>query len=275
MRTILLALEMNRVSDAMAELDRLIPSERKPEQRAGYWITHARLLHRLGRFQESLKSAEHAVSTAPDQRWITTQQITALAALGRVDEIIVILERLTMEEEAGALGVNAMPFGWELAAHGHPDEARKLYEWILAWWDNAAPDFKEHAWGVELHADVLLELGRVSEAGRLYRSWVPEPDEGPVASRRTMIAITAAAEGDTAAAEREIERLASLNAEEAHRVAFTQAVIAASIGQKARSVAYLKRAFAEGARYTDVFHCHPGLARLRGYPPFEQLLRPL
>jgi TolB-like protein/tetratricopeptide (TPR) repeat protein len=271
-----LALNLNRISSVMAELDRLEPSTRKPLEAAWYWETRARALHRLGRHDDALASARNGVAAAPEATWARYEEARELAALGRIDELMLLIEQMTLQPvEAPALGLNTMLLGWELAGHGHAVEAQRMYEWTLTWWESRSAEWHKDDLAIEMHADVLLELGRIAEAAAIYRGWAADPRDGTPSSRTTMLAVMAAAEGDTATAEREIERLqAHAGDSKGGDIPFNQAIIACWLGDKDRAVAYLKLAFEQGAVIYDLFHAHAGLATLRGYPPFEELIRP-
>jgi tetratricopeptide (TPR) repeat protein len=52
-----------------------------------------------------------------------------------------------------------------------------------------------------------------------------------------------------------------------------RAGIAAWLGEKDRAVELLRAAFAEGVWHDRAVHQHLDLAPLRGYPPFEELIR--
>ncbi len=54
-----------------------------------------------------------------------------------------------------------------------------------------------------------------------------------------------------------------------------RASIAAQLGNRDEAVGLLREAFAQGQRYDDPWlHLTPTLDPLRGYPPFEELVRP-
>jgi hypothetical protein len=89
--------------------------------------------------------------------------------------------------------------------------------------------------------------------------------------------------GDTASAER-IDRILAEQSRRALRhpwirsaIIVAQAHIAAGLGRRDQAVALLKAANAHGLLELGpsfAYHQDPLLASLRGYPPFEALLRP-
>ncbi len=55
---------------------------------------------------------------------------------------------------------------------------------------------------------------------------------------------------------------------------YWRARIAALLGERERAVSLLRDGFAQGRSYGAYLHAEYDLEPLRGYPPFEELLRP-
>jgi hypothetical protein len=55
---------------------------------------------------------------------------------------------------------------------------------------------------------------------------------------------------------------------------YARACIAAQLGEKDRAVALLQRTFGQGFFFQTSVHRDLELEPLRGYPPFEELIRP-
>jgi hypothetical protein len=53
-----------------------------------------------------------------------------------------------------------------------------------------------------------------------------------------------------------------------------RAAIAAGLGQRQQAITLLQQALTEGQEYSVRLHADLWFASLRGYPPFEELLRP-
>jgi len=53
-----------------------------------------------------------------------------------------------------------------------------------------------------------------------------------------------------------------------------RAQILAMLAERELAVSMLRQAFAEGEQYNIWVHREPALESLRGYPPFEELVRP-
>jgi hypothetical protein len=54
----------------------------------------------------------------------------------------------------------------------------------------------------------------------------------------------------------------------------SRAQIAAVLGDRALAVQLMRRAFAEGREYTVYTHIDLGSELLRGYPPYQELMKP-
>ncbi|HEY0673741.1 MAG TPA: hypothetical protein VGD27_15795 [Longimicrobiales bacterium] len=273
-RVATVALDSNRASDALAELDRIDPAVQKPEAAALYWSARGRTLHRLGRFEEELACMRRIAPLVPEDAWSYGAPLRALAALGRVDEIIAMLEARAASPGFIGFGLNAQIHAYELAAHGHPGKARKLTEWILADWERQSDKIRLGDLGTELHAELLAELGRREESTAVYREWAARPSQAGSEWTRTVLGRIAAESGDTAAAEETIRWLATVAQGKPGRAYVAQADIAAALGQRERAVNFLRLGFADGVPINDNTHALPNLAPLKGYPPFEELMRP-
>jgi hypothetical protein len=96
------------------------------------------------------------------------------------------------------------------------------------------------------------------------------------------LGVIAARRGDRAGAERIAEELRQIDRPYLYGESlYSRAMIAASLGDKAAAVQLLREAIAQGLGigvewegYAVLLHRAPEMAPLRGYPPFEELLKP-
>ena len=85
----------------------------------------------------------------------------------------------------------------------------------------------------------------------------------------------AARSGDPDDARSIAKRLASLDEpDRAGEPTYLRACIAAQLGEKQEAVALLRESFGRGRKFSTNVHRDSDLEPLRGYPPFEELLRP-
>lgn len=249
-------------------------------------------LHALGQYRRELQVSHFARERFPDLFEPALYEVRALAALGDIASVRRVATttlgtsystRATRVEGISAVTV-AMLAGHELGAHGHPGDARAVARELGEWLGRHPPAPGD---ADAVHSYLLASVGTALDASR----W----DEAQraidllavncgdclalVGARGTL----AAYRGDVAEAHRISELLAGLKypylrGENTH----ARAQIAAILGEREGAVSLLRDAFAEGLRY-DMYgpyrlrsfnHALPEFAQLRGYPPFEELVRP-
>jgi hypothetical protein len=246
-----------------------------PQWEPWFWSTIAGCQHALAEYRAELAITERWRDTAAvEWQWIRGR---ALAALGR--------EREVMELYRGATGVSVdsvadrlLGTATELAVHGHRDAARAIAESLLNRLEvgnDAAPSRA----GNIARANRLL--GRVEgEREALQRSALGAADTTEMLEARARMAVLRtdtleAARIDSALAEQSGRPLRAPWAR--GRLILARAHMAAGFGRRADAVARLREAITRG--HIDggaalAFHRDLLLLPLRGYPPFDALLRP-
>ena len=214
-----------------------------------------------------------ALSHPPQDLPLRIAEAFALVALGRLDDV----DRVVNEGMALASGMTSrvyLLFGTavELRLHGYEDASTKTTGRALEWLHGRPPgEFSTREARATL-AWALCVAERWDEARRVYRQLAREsPGEirwlgslGFIAARR----------GDRAEALRVSEQLRV--AQGAYLLGQNtrwRAGIAAWLGEKDQAVELLRAAFAEGVWHDRAVHQDLDLAPLRGYPPFEELIR--
>jgi tetratricopeptide (TPR) repeat protein len=99
----------------------------------------AAMLHALGRDKEAEAMADELLAIPGTDRvsWLTTRMVS-LAGQGRVAEIERLLsenEGLRKPNDASATSSRATLAAWELRAHGHVDDARRIARSGLSWFE--------------------------------------------------------------------------------------------------------------------------------------------
>jgi hypothetical protein len=119
----------------------------------------------------------------------------------------------------------------------------------------------------------LYAAGHWQDARRIFEELAAEEDG---ANYRGFLGLLAARQGDSAKAQQISQALAATETPYVFgQVTYVRACIASLLGQRAQAVALLRQAFAQGLQYGMFsLHAEPDLVPLRGYPPFEELLRP-
>jgi DNA-binding SARP family transcriptional activator len=234
-----------------------------------YWWRLATTWHMTGEYGSELAITDRwRDSTGGDWRGI---RLRALAALGREWEVRELLASgdSALELFAGEwLGVAG-----ELAGHGHQRAATAIAESVLT--------------RLELEPDTGWVLGSLVELDRLLGR--PEHERSALEriartdldslDRLELRARIAVLSGDTAQAERLYSGLAEWSSQPLlgpglrSSLDLVRARLAAGLGRREEAVALL-RTPTGGFSSSDAYHFDPLLAPLRGYPPFEALLKP-
>jgi DNA-binding SARP family transcriptional activator len=256
-----------------------------------YWSVLIGVRHQTGDHEGELEDIRGRLAGPPEgvidpgpQLGLRRQELVALAALGRADELGQTLDEFL-----------ARPQNWpwypatlmrtlsrELRAHGHEEAAQSMVERMLAFYEGLSAD--ELAGGPQegraalpsrVRAMVLSGAGRWEEARDI---WAAVADSLPRSAQAWPAAHGAVGElsarmGDRDEALRRFELVAEYESPDPRwdwRVPYMQATIAAQLGDRPRAVALLREAYAQGRD----FHASPSLTPLSGYPPFEEWMRP-
>jgi len=198
-------------------------------------------------------------------------QVGALAALGRVAEVErVIDEALLVRADGAPAGGVASHAAAELRAHGHPDDARRIaakaadrYASLSGQDDATLTD--------ALDRILCLALAERWDEARARARTTYEANPEDLLAQSAWGAI-AARTGDHVAAEAMDRKLAGEGTSPATR-RWVRACIAAQLGEKERAVELLRESLAHGRSYVEL-HVDPYLEPLRGYPPFDELIKP-
>ena len=261
-------------------------NETEPEAAAAYSLAGA--LGLVGQYERQLAVVRGVREERPPTLWEISQEIQPLAALGRVVELKALLDTaLTQPDGIRTPGGLHAEAGTELLLHGFADNGLELLDSAIVLLQRIPVDVLERtSYGMTL-AEALYTAGRYDEAAvhmeamRLWGEELPDSLWG-VAKLQTFtwaqghLGKIAARQGqreealDAARAieDRSNPALRGLDMVE-------RAGIAAIIGDRAEAVALLRGAFAAGMDPTILHSAYMfDFDNLRGYGPFEALLRP-
>jgi tetratricopeptide (TPR) repeat protein len=230
--------------------------------------------HLLGEFENELALVRKIRLYYPSYLRILGLEARALAALGRIAEMNKLVDAMfSMPTHRGdyalALSAPIEALRW----HGFHEESRALAQRILDWRATRPAEEKE-TWRHKVNvyfalcwterwddaAEVLADL----MAGERQMEWYLG-QQGCLAARR----------GDREEALRiceEIRQRSEAKGEDGDLT--SRAEIQAILGDKEEAVALLREAFAQGQWYTVGLYHSIAFEPLRGYPPFEELMRP-
>ena len=268
-------LEARRYRAVVAALEPLDPTREALRNRRFFHLHLTRALHLLGEHERELRYARRARDMFPSNLVTCSLEARALAALGRTRELDSLLTDCLQLPAA----VNShRPLGsvllWaeeDLRAHGHVEAATAVNTRLLAWLATRPPEEAKLPAVRSLRADALGGADRWPEAAALLDSLIGEyPDNLTYLGMRGVAAVRL---GDSTGTRRWDERLLSLSNAQPGWVAGYRARIAAVRGDRERAVSLLRDAVSRGAVHA-LDHTDPALESLRGYPPYEDLIRP-
>ncbi len=264
----------NRPQDAIDALGR-IDAEHWNAVPAGAWRygVLASAYHLLGRHDEELKVTRTAEATFPSSVVTRGQEMGALAALGRIDELRraadeTLTLNITPRATPGAVIRDAAE---ELRAHGHRVEAIEFALVAVKWYRTRSLDVQQRESSRWELACALYAAERWPEAATTAGALAKEHRDtseylglaGAVAARR----------GDQKGARKAFDRLARMPADEG-RVPLLRARIAVLLGDRDQALGLLRDAVAKGVPFGTALHRDMGLEALRGWPPFDDFMRP-
>jgi tetratricopeptide (TPR) repeat protein len=239
------------------------------------WHTFMEALHMVGDYSSELIQARRAREAFPYRLLMLRNELRALAALGRLDEVDRgIEESLLLPAEESVVGVAVMgEIGAELRAHGFREASLKVAQRALRWLRSRPPEEAatvRHKVGLALN---LYLAERWDEAHALFRELAQAlPTD---ATFRGHLGVLAARQGDREEALRISDQLEGMTDpyDFGHDL-YWQACIAAQLGDLDRAMTLLRDAYARGRMFTLFLHRDMDLEPLHGYQPFEEFVRP-
>jgi DNA-binding SARP family transcriptional activator/TolB-like protein len=267
------AIKVNRPVEAMRVLRR-IPIERSGASWNAYGTQLATALHFAGEYREELVEARRRSAAVPDWLPAISDEGRALAALGDLHALDSLVKRVTSLPQQKARTSESVMYtlAIELRAHDHPREAANVFRRTLEWLRTQPATEQQTAASRYLVARCLYETGDLAGADPMMRSLAGEHPEA--AGYLAYVGTIAAARGDTAEAERVSRALEGLETPFVFGFpSLARARIAAILGRKAAATELVRRAIREGSEVRSL-HQYTDLLRLRGYEPFDALMRP-
>jgi DNA-binding SARP family transcriptional activator/tetratricopeptide (TPR) repeat protein len=271
------AIAIHRPREALSVLEKLHPDRGALRGRTAYynWLHIAN--HSIGAHERELQAARRGRRQYPNNMATLRHELLALAALGRLREVNRRLDEIPALPDHGLQKPGAVmrETALELRAHGHPDGSNEVLRRALAWLDSRSPA-EQATEASRFDRLQTLYAARRWEAARALAEQLAKEYPRNV-SYRGMLGALAAVRGDREGAARADSMLAARRGPFVRGLpTYWRACIAARLGDRARAVALLIRADAEGLNlfYVQSYHADPSLESLRSYPPFEQFLRP-
>ncbi len=230
--------------------------------------------HMLGEYLKELEIVSRGQENFPDNINMRVGKVRALAALGRIQEVLgVIDESLTMTQPPDAPGMIMLEAAQELLAHGYLNESKEIANRAVSWYQS---QISEEAPG-EKHRSSLAYAHYIAEqwenAQKLFKELSVEYPSN--VKYKGFLGRLAARIGNKKEALQLSEELAGTDQSYLFGIhTYSRACIASLLGEKEQAVNLLREAFAQGRPFGAYLHRDMDLEPLRDYPPLQELLWP-
>jgi len=249
-------------------------------------------LHLLGQHDEELVEARRASAVYPDLLNGRAFEARALVALGRFDDVDKLVDSVVAMRPHwffvpccvghATPGFVMLCAAEELRAHDHRDASLKMAGRAVDWYHGRVGDEARQEDTRSGLGEALYRAERWEDAKAVFMALAAaHPDSLFYKARLGMLA---ARLGNRAEAERIVSELRALDSRFLFgNHTYRAACIVALLGDKDRAVALLREAVAQGSGSEDepesygygfIYRHSMDLESLRGYPPFEELIKP-
>ena len=270
------AFSVGRAGEAVRILRALDPDRGWLDGFDWYWVALSLSYHILGDYRYQLIAARQALRREPNNRRFIQLELSALAALGQVTEV---------KERCSSTLALRPPEGWgdfatcgqgivELWAHGHQREAGSLADRMVASYA-VAPDRTASQRALDI-AETYMDVRNYAAAGRTLQTI---RSEHPTDPRFYLVSAQLdALGGNRDGVQENLAVLDSLGRANKPGVSeadasFRRATLAALLGDKVEAMNWINRSFQQGFRLRSVLHWLFAFDKMRGYPPFDLLMR--
>jgi tetratricopeptide (TPR) repeat protein len=156
-----------------------------------------------------------------------------------------------------------LEIAFELRAHGHRAESLQIAERAASWYETNGSEIRR----------ALIAAERWKEALGLYRRLAEERPDRP--GYLAQVGTLAARTGDEKVARDILARLEQMKRPYSFGAeTYWRAGIHALLDENEQAVALLRQSFDEGQAFGIYSHQNVDLETLRGYAPFEDLMKP-
>jgi len=265
----------NYPREAVDLLTRLNPCDETYKDWAGnYWGVLRWAYHMLGDHKQELKAARRARRQFSESLSMLFAEVDALSALGRTKD----LQKLFEESKAlpprlgyspGSIMLDA---GQELRAHGFTEDAVRVLEKAIQWFEGRPDQEKASVRNRRNKAVALYLLGRWAEAKALFEGLQRDvPDDIDYLGYLGSVA------AQTGNKEQALKISKQLEDDKRPYLfgnpTYWRARIAALLGDKEGAVNLLRQATKKGFAYSNI-HPTEDFESLADYPPYVQLMKP-
>jgi tetratricopeptide (TPR) repeat protein len=271
------------VVEALADYDPYSPDlEWRRLEARDYWRHLSNAHHLLGNDELALESARKADEMHPNDWEAAVLEVQALAGLHRPNEVNRVLDRVRESGGAGSVGLVA---GRELLIHGHPVEARAVFERTVQWCESQIPAESDRLRHQQRLGEALYGAQRWEEALAIFRALLAEDPAdidfenlGPRMSKMlalSWVARGAAHLGDTTTAQEIDAEIAAMAwGPRAWGQIWERAKLATVLGHSDEAVEFLRQVFSRQPSFSMSLHREIDFVSLQGREDFQELMRP-
>lgn len=267
------ALSLNHPREAADAFARVNPDQGWIRGWAGYWAYPTFAHHLLGDDRGALEIAREGRHRYPESQGALLAEVIPLAALGREKDIDdCIDESLRLPADATDNPSKLLRVALvELRGHGHEEAARRITDRAARWLATQPKPTTTD--------DKLLRIKLLYAMEHWDEAWtLVNPLPADVTNDATWLGYrgaVAAHRGDSLEARRVARELALHPYPYSYgQPTLWRARIAAVLGERDQAVALVREAFAQGLAVDLYLHALIDFASLRGYQPFDELMRP-
>jgi DNA-binding SARP family transcriptional activator/tetratricopeptide (TPR) repeat protein len=269
------AVGLNRPREGLEILSTWDPTRTAVRQWTPYWRVVTTAYHMLGDHEKELEVARRGRRLIPDRLETLMYEVRALAALGRISEVMQLLDeslriRSSPQWNPGLVMYRAAT---ELHTHHFLEAADTALTRLRAWLDDLDAETAGRRDLRLLGARALYLEDRLEPAREAFLDLVAEEPGDPTCLRN--LGAIAARIGDRRAAMEYDRALASLDRPYLFgEHTFGRAVIAAILGEEEQALSLLQTSLSQGVYFGPGLLADPDLALLGDYPPFVEFIRP-
>ena len=269
------ATESNHPREAVDLLTGINPyDEAYRDWSPNYWVVLTWAHHMLGDHKRELKEARRARDQFPERLSMLANEVNALAALGRMKDLQKLFEESTTLPPRGTFspGSIMLEAGRELRAHGFKEDAVKVLNQALQWYEARPEQEKTTEANRYNQARASYVLGKWAEAKALFHGLHTDvPDNIDYLGHLGVVAVQMGNPEEALNISKQLED--DKRPYLFGKPTYWRARITALLGDKEGAVNIIRQATKEGYGY-DYLHPCEDFELLADYPPYIQLMKP-
>ncbi|MDH5466061.1 MAG: protein kinase [Candidatus Aminicenantes bacterium] len=269
-------LRLNRPQETVETFTKIEIPEFIHNSELGAWRFNvlAEAFHMRGEYLKELEEVTKGQDYFRDNPSFRLGRVRALAALGRIQEVLKGIDDIAATAPQTELpGPIMLVAAQELRAHGYLNEAKEIAGRAVAWYQGRTP---EQEASEKQRSDLALALyvnEQWKNAQKMFQDLKGEFPEN--IEYKGFLGRLAARLGDRKAALKISEELSGVDRPFLFGFhTYSRACIASLLGEQEQAVELLREAFSQGRPYGVYLHRDLDLEPLREFPQFQQLLWP-